>query len=155
MAATGSYADGTTRDITTEATWESNSPDIIVLRESQKGAALGAVEGSSLVLAKLDGVTGSTVVRVEPAVLAVINVVPIDAIAAVGDALHFRATSTSSNGAEQDITSLVVWRLSNTSVLKMDSTSDERGDGTALARGKVTVTAVFSGLQSSTTLTVR
>jgi trimeric autotransporter adhesin len=153
LAATGSYADGSTRDITAEATWESSSPDI-ALREDQKGAALGASEGSSVIVAKLGGVTGSTVVRVEPAMLATIHVLPVDATAVIGDTVQFRATSRSSNGDERDITSMVSWSSSNISVLKMDGTTDEGGNGTALGRGKVSVTAVLAGLRSSSTLTV-
>jgi uncharacterized protein YjdB len=154
LAATGSYADGTTRDITDEADWESITPGV-VLRSGKKGTALGAVEGTSVIAAKMGGIAGSAVVRVEPAIVTAINIVPINATAAVGETLHFQATSMSSSGSEQDITSLVVWHSSNAAVLKMGSTADDRNDGTALARGSVAITAAFSGLRGSTTLNVR
>ncbi len=62
MAATATYSDGTTRDITASVTWTSNTPSIATI--TQSGLATGVARGSTTITATSGGTSGSTVLTV-------------------------------------------------------------------------------------------
>jgi uncharacterized protein YjdB len=151
LAANGSYADGTVRDVTKEALWESANPQIAAV-SALGGVSTALAEGTSIITARVGEIAGMVPLRVEPAGLVAINVFPAKVNATVGDVLRYRATATSSDGSQQDLTALVGWHSSNESVLKFEK---ENATGTALDRGTAVISASFSGMRGSTEITVR
>lgn len=64
LQAIATFSDGTTKDVTTAATWSSEQPDIVDV--SSGGLATADQVGSATVLAQNSGVTGSAVITVTP-----------------------------------------------------------------------------------------
>jgi Bacterial Ig-like domain (group 2) len=64
LQAIATFSDGTTKDVTTAATWSSEQPDIVDV--SSGGLATADHVGSATVLAQNSGVTGSAVITVTP-----------------------------------------------------------------------------------------
>ena len=62
FAASGSFSDGSTQDITSSATWTSSTPTVAVV--NQKGVASSATHGQTTINATLKGVSGSTLLSV-------------------------------------------------------------------------------------------
>lgn len=62
FAATGSFSDGSTQDITSIAQWSSSAPAVAVV--NQNGTAFSASHGQANITAKYNGVTGSTSLNV-------------------------------------------------------------------------------------------
>ncbi|HVU15367.1 MAG TPA: DUF4082 domain-containing protein [Candidatus Didemnitutus sp.] len=69
FAATATYSDGSTGDITSLVTWSSSSTTIATINAA--GLATGVATGQSTISAKLSGVTGTQVLTVTPAPLAI------------------------------------------------------------------------------------
>lgn len=74
-AATGNYADGTSRDITAEVSWRSS--DTAVAAVAGGGVASALAQGSATISAALGGITGSAALTVTVAGAATENVLPI------------------------------------------------------------------------------
>ena len=62
LTATGSYSDGSTQDLTAQATWQSSDPAKATV--SSTGLVAGQSYGSTTVTATLEGISGSTLVNV-------------------------------------------------------------------------------------------
>jgi plastocyanin len=64
--AMGAFSDGTTQDVTSQATWASSNPSIATISNasSSQGLATAVATGTSTITATLNGVTGSTVLTV-------------------------------------------------------------------------------------------
>ncbi|MBI3609163.1 MAG: DUF1566 domain-containing protein, partial [Nitrospirae bacterium] len=82
--------------------------------------------------------------------LTAIAVTPRDAAVAKGSVRSFTATGTYSDNTAQDITNLVTWSSSNTSV----ATVSAGGSVSGVAVGTTTITATLGGVSGQTTLTV-
>lgn len=62
LVATGTYADGGTRDLTTQATWSSSDPSRVAVNSA--GLVTGVSPGEATITAQFGGFSGSTVVTV-------------------------------------------------------------------------------------------
>jgi len=62
FAASGSFSDGSTQDITNVVKWTSSSPTVAVVNQS--GSAASASHGTTNINAALSGITGSTLLTV-------------------------------------------------------------------------------------------
>lgn len=67
FSATGTYSDGSTRDISSMVTWGSSSTAVASITSSGLSTSVGG--GSTTISATLSGITGSTVYTVTPAAL--------------------------------------------------------------------------------------
>src|SRR4029077_5341597 len=72
--ATGTFNDGSTLNLTSQATWTSSNPSVATI--SASGLANGAGAGSTTIEASLNGMNGLTGLTVTPAVLQSIAVTP-------------------------------------------------------------------------------
>jgi hypothetical protein len=113
FAATGTYSDGSIKTITTSVDWSSSIATVATI--NSRGLATGAGTGSSVITATLGSVTGSTTLRVQPALVSV-TVIPANASLKVGSTLQFKAIGTYSDNSTQDLTSSAEWSVSNASV---------------------------------------
>src|SRR5439155_11939792 len=62
FAATGTYSDNSTQNLTSQVTWASATPAVATITTA--GLATGVAAGTSTISATLTGVTGSTVLTV-------------------------------------------------------------------------------------------
>ena len=148
FAATGTYSDNSTQDLTSAVTWGSSSTSVATIDSTGRASALAA--GGTTITAVLGPISGSTTLTVTAATLQSIAITPANAGIAKGTWQQFVATGTYSDNSTQDLTSAVTWGSSSTSVATIDAT----GRASALAAGNTSITAVSGLISGSTTLTV-
>jgi plastocyanin/uncharacterized protein YjdB len=146
--ATGTLTDGSTEDLTSQVTWASSNPQFAAITPA--GVATGVAQGTSTISATLNGITGSTSLAVNPAMLLSIAVMPSDPSIPAGETEPFTASGTFSDHSTKDVTSQVVWTSAAHSVAIIINT----GIATGVAQGTSTISASLSGVTDSTTLTV-
>lgn len=149
MTATGTYDDGSTKDISGSVSWSSNNDAVFSV--SSTGAVKGNEPGSASVTATSATISGSTTVSVTVANLSSISVTPTNDSTNAGDTVQYKATGTLEDGTTIDITDAVTWSSSNTSVATITST----GRATAVASGTSYIVATSGSIVSNNaTLTV-
>src|SRR4029077_7889627 len=100
---------------TNTATWSSSNASVATI--SGTGLATGVGTGSSPIQAASGSITGSTTLNVTAAVmLSSITVTPANPSIRKGTTQQFTATGSYSDGSRRDLTNLVTWRSSDTSV---------------------------------------
>lgn len=152
LAATATYSDASTQDVTSAATWASSNPAVASV--STTGLASGLATGSSTISASLNGRSGTTTVTVTSAVLQAIAVTPTTPSIAKGSTQQFLATGTFSDNTTQNVTTTATWASSQPAVATVSNAAGSQGVATAVATGTATVSATLSGLTGGTVLTV-
>ncbi len=149
FSASGVFGDGSTRDISSTATWTSSNPAIATIDAS--GLATGVALGSTTITATDSGMKQSTTLTVSNRVVSSITISPANSTVISGSTQQFTATATFSDNSTQDVTTSATWSSSNTAAATITTT----GLVTGITTGTTTITATFSGVTASTTLTVQ
>ena len=149
FAATGTYSDGTSHDITLAVTWSSGSPSVASI-VSTSGNATAVAPGTSIITATQNLISGNTTLTVTPAVLQTISVTPANPSISVPQSIQLTATGRYSDGTSRDISSLVTWSSGTAAVAKVSA----NGVATALTSGATLITATMGSISGTTTLTV-
>ena len=152
LAAIGTFADGSTLDLTNSVTWSSSLTSVATVNTS--GLAVSASTGQTLITATTAGIAGSSTVTVTPAALVSIAVTPAIPTIPLGTTIQLAATGTFTDGSTQDITSSVQWNSSNSSIATISNTSGSVGLATSVATGNSTISATSGSISASATLTV-
>ncbi len=148
FTATGTYSDGSTKNLSSTAAWSvSNSATATI---SGTGLATASAAGSTTVTATLTGISGTATLTVTAKAVKSIAVTPANASFAVGATQQFTATATYSDNSTANITSTATWTAANTSV----ATIAAGGLATGVAAGSTTIQAALSGITGSTPITV-
>ena len=151
FTATGSYSDGTTKNLTSSATWSSSAPAATI---SVGGLATSASTGPTMIKASSGGITGSTTLTVLAPVLTSIVISPSIVSIAATTTTAFTATGNYADGSTKNITANVTWNSSNTAAATINNTVPQ-GIAKGLAAGTTTITATSGTITSnSATLTV-
>jgi 6-phosphogluconolactonase (cycloisomerase 2 family) len=152
FTATGTYSDGTTKNITTTVTWTSGATATATV-VSTSGLATGVAAGSTTIIATLGSVTGNAALTVTApiATLASIAVTAVSASIVVGGTDQFTATGTYSDGTTKNITTTVTWSSGATATATVVSTS---GLATGVAAGSTTIIATLGTVTGNAALTV-
>jgi RHS repeat-associated protein len=146
LTATATYADGSTANVTSSATWSSAVPSIAAVNA---GLVTGVTPGTTTITATLGSFTASSTVTVNP-LFQSIAVAPATATVVLGGQQPFTATGTYSDGSTKNLTSSVTWTTSDSALASIDAT----GMTTALSPGTVTVRASLGSVTGSATLTI-
>ncbi len=156
LVATGTYQNGTTQTLTTQAAWTVTDPTIASVSNatSTAGQVSGVAVGSTTVVATLSGISGKATVAIAQAKLTAITVTPATASISAGAKQPFTATGTYDNGATPDITTQVTWSSSDITVAQVSNAAGSNGIATSLVAGTSTIAATMSGVSGSATLTV-
>jgi Big-like domain-containing protein/galactose oxidase-like protein len=152
FAATGTYSDGSTQNLTSTAAWSSSAPGVATVRAG--GLATGVTTGASSLSATMSSITGSATLTVTAPVLVSIAVTPGNASIAVGTTQQFTATGTYSDSSTQNLTSTAAWSSSDSSVATISNASGSQGLATTAGLGATTMQATSGAINGSTTLTV-
>ncbi|MDB6084717.1 MAG: LigC protein, partial [Gammaproteobacteria bacterium] len=152
FAATGTYSDNSTQNLTSVVSWTSSNSSIAPI--STAGTATAAAVGSATITASMGGVSGSTTLTVTAAALVSIAVAPTPASIAKGTDQQFTATGTYTDGTTPVMTGAVTWTSGTPAVASISNTAPAQGLAQALTVGYTTITAAFNGVSGSTTLTV-
>jgi 6-phosphogluconolactonase (cycloisomerase 2 family) len=156
LAATGTYSDNSTQDLTASVAWTPTASS--VANVSNAAGSVGKVTalspGTVTITASLGAVTGSTMLTVTPAALVSIAVMPANASIANGTTQPFTATGTYTDSSTLDLTTQVTWAPATSAVATVSNTAGSHGLASALSPGTVTVTATLGTIVGPAQLTV-
>lgn len=155
FAATATYSDASTQDVTTSVTWSSSSPSIASISNTSpyKGRATGLVAGSAVITATMGSVNGSSNLTITAATLVSIAITPSDFLGGINSNYQMTATGTYSDSSTSNITSLVTWSSSNTGVATISNLIANKGLLTTqniVGYQQVTVTAALGAVSGTT-----
>ena len=146
LTAVGTYADGTTADITAKVTWTSSNTAVAAVFAN--GAVTGEGSGTANITAALSGVTSPSLKLTVKAISAIlITPAASPRNLDIGAIQQFTAIATYSDGASADISSQATWLSSNTQV----ATVYANGLATGVAAGSAGITATLGGVTSQAT----
>jgi len=150
FTATAHLSDGTSKDVTGSAQW--NSSDSNIASIAAGGMATGSAPGSVTITAQSGTLQATATLKVSPAAANLLSIAisPVAPSIAVNSSQQFTATGTYSDGSSADLTNLVTWSSSATAV----ATIVPGGLASAVAAGTTNISASFAGVSQSTALTV-
>jgi uncharacterized protein YjdB len=156
LTAQAIYNDGSSRDVTTLATWVSSAPAVVGVTTGggSRGLATAVAAGNATISATYSGVTGDASVTVTAAKVTSIVVDTATPTVAVGIPAKFVATAIFSDNTSQVVTGAATWTSSNTQVAAVSNAAGSRGLAQTLAAGTTTITATWNQVSGSKTLTV-
>jgi uncharacterized protein YjdB len=155
LTATGTFSDGTTKDLTMSVAWTSSDPTLAPVSNAtgNQGLVTGSAAGTATITATQAGISGTAMVTVTPPVLTSIAVTPADQTIPNGGTIQLIATGTFSDGTTQDLTHSVSWTSPPGTIVTVGNTVDP-GLATAIGVGTAAITATQAGVSGTTTLTV-
>jgi hypothetical protein len=153
FTATATLVSGSTNDVTSSATWNSSSPSVATVTSA--GVATAVAAGTTTISAKKDSETGDATLTVTASKLQSIAITPPNpSVFSTQGTQQFVATGTFADGTTLDITNLVQWSSSSSSV----ATINKSGLATLVGSGTSTITATItssgSTISATTSLTV-
>ena len=152
FTATGSYSDGSTRNLNYYVTWTSSDYNVATVSNigGASGVATGVSPGNVVIGAMIGSVVGAADLTVTNATLTEITISPQSSNISTGTNQNFRAMGTFSDGTVQNITSSVTWSSSDPAVATINSA----GTAASVSAGTSTITASANGVTGTATLTV-
>ena len=159
--ATGTYSDGSTKDLTLNATgtvWLSATPSVASLgSNADPQPATCASQGTSIITATNGSIVGQAIISCTnppppPPVLVSIAVTPSNASISVGSVQGFTATGTYSDGTTQDVTAKASW-LSGTPAVAALTGLTTTENATCLKGGSSSISAAIGTINNNVTLT--
>ncbi|MGO9464849.1 MAG: kelch repeat-containing protein [Isosphaeraceae bacterium] len=150
FTATGRCIDGSTENLTSQVTW-AVVPPVAAAVVSPTGLVAGVGQGTSTIMASLNGLTATSVVTV--ITLQSITVTPANSAiptVALGGTQQFTATGTYSDGSTQNLTSQVSWSVVPSIVATISST----GLATGQFANAAVIRAVLGGVEGDSSLVV-
>lgn len=153
FTATGTYSDGSSKDITSSVSWSSAATNVVAITSSGAATAVsgGVAQGGSqtvTVSATSGSVTGAAQMTVTDYLVS-IAVSPSSATINAGSTEQFHANGTYQDGSNPDITGSVTWSISPASVATIVD-----GLASGLGSGSATVTAKSGTMLSTASLSV-
>ncbi|MGA8223136.1 MAG: Ig-like domain-containing protein [Candidatus Acidiferrales bacterium] len=147
--AIATLSNGMTEDVSGSVAWTSSNTGVVTIASG--GLAKGVDVGSVTIQATSNnGVVGSAMLQVTVATVVSIGVTGANFLIPKGRSEQFTATGTFTDGSTQDLTALVTWSSTNTSV----ATITAGGLATAAGNGMTTIQATLGDLQGSFNLNV-
>jgi len=147
FTAIGTYSDGSTADITDSVKWEIDPDNVATI--SSSGLLTGVASGNIEINAVLSGVTSPAIdlaVVLPTPTLSSITLTPkTPANLPIGSSQQFTAIGTYSDGSTAEISSVVTWASSDTTVATISSF----GITTGMAAGSTDITATLNGATSA------
>ncbi len=152
FAATGTFTDGSTQDVTQTVQWSSDTPDVAKINSdgSKIGLATGAGTGGATITAASGSISGSTTLTVTGAALVSIAVTPANPTIALGTMQQFTAIGTFTDGTTQDLTSTATWSSDDQTTATINNT----GLATSISQGTANISATSGNIAGSTTVIV-
>jgi uncharacterized protein YjdB len=156
FVATGTFSDGTTQNLTAQATWSSSDGAIATVSNASgtHGRASTSAVGSAVITASFGGQSVTASLTVQGAALDRIEVTPSLARIALGTRQRFQATGRYTDGTSQDLTTQVTWSVSDAALASASNAAPFIGRVSALAPGLVQVRATRLGVTGEATLTL-
>ena len=155
--ATGHYSDGSTQNISQQATWRSSNTGVatVVNQFGLKGIATTIAPGTARISAEmpngLNPIRGSTSLTVTDGDLVSITTKPTTKNLEVGQSSQFKATALFRDESTDDVTKEVTWSSTDPSVASVSNDTATKGLVTAHKVGTATIFATDpeSGVKNS------
>ena len=145
FAATGTYSDGSTKNITTTVTWASSNTAVAAIGAST-GLATGVTAGTAQITATLGSVVSpGDSLTVTAVTLRSIAIAPSNPSISQSQTQQFTATGTYSDSSTKNITTTVTWASSNTAVATIGAST---GLATGVTAGTAQITATLGSVVS-------
>jgi len=156
FTATGTYSDGSTHDLSTQASWTSSMTGVATISNAAAahGLASAVAEGTTTIQATLGAIHGQATLTVTPATLASISVTPTAPSRPFPLTLAFTATGIFTDHTTQDLTTQVTWASSSTAAATISNAAGSQGLASTVAAGTTTISATKGSTTGSTLLTV-
>jgi Bacterial Ig-like domain (group 2) len=160
ISATGTYDDGSTKDLTGSATWTTSDSTIATVSKGGLVTAASSIAtppGTATITATSGTLTASSTITVNTGPLLSIAISTTTPNPAVGQTVTFTALGTyQGSSQQQDISSLVSWTSNNTTVIATITNGSGAVSSTATSGATTTVTATLNGITSGPlTITVQ
>jgi Big-like domain-containing protein len=149
FTATGTFTDGSTKDLTSSATWTSSDTGVAMISTST-GLATTLDTGSTTIQAAAQGIDGSTQLTVGPAEVVSIAVTPSNQSFPQGFPVQFVATGTFTDKTTQDVSRTVTWSSIQPTIASISAA----GLAAGLGQGVATIQAALNSVQGTTNLTI-
>jgi len=152
FSATGTFADGSTQDLTNSALWTSSPATVATVSDAigSRGLVTGVTPGTAIITALFAGQVGTASLTVTNATLTSLTIAPDPASISLGSSQQFTATGNFSDGTTENLTTQVTWTSSSVNV----ATISDSGLAATAATGTTTITASMNGLNGTAVMTV-
>lgn len=156
LYAQATLSDGSTQDVTTQATWTSSDETVATVSNASgsHGLATAVSMGTTTITATLSGTSGATTLAVTAPTLRSLAVTPQLPSVDSGASLALRAFGTYSDGTTTEVTGQVLWESSNDLIATVSNAQGSAGVVTGGSAGQATISASLSGRAAATTVTV-
>lgn len=148
LTATGTYTDGSTKNLTSSAAWSSSSPGVIAV--SNTGAVTTKGVGNAVVSASSSTLVGTTKLAVSAAALVAINISAAGTTVPVGNTVQLSAIGSFTDQSTKNLSSSVIWASSAPSILSVASS----GAAAGVSVGTANVAASSGGVSAVVSLSV-
>lgn len=161
FTAVGTYVDGSTNDITESVIWTSSNPSVAEISNASGSNGVAACLSSGTARIKATDptiiISGSASLTVKQPELKAIAVSPSGSAVFPGKVQLMTAIGTYSNGMKKDITQMVKWTSSNSSVASIGNAEGYRGIAVPLSAGTTAIRAFhpLSGISGASKLIVK
>jgi len=152
--ATGHYSDGSKIDISDLVEWDSSDDSVATVSASTSGLIHSLKQGSALISAQLDNISGLANISISSATLQSISVDAASSSLPIGIEQTLTATGTYSDATNVDISQQVTWQSTQNTILTVDNAEISAGLARALTQGEVAVSATLEGISGDISLTV-
>ncbi len=155
--AIGTFADGSTLDISKTVLWGALNSNVANISNNFTSAGLATAKsaGTTSIIAKLDGVTSNTASLTSSDVtLTKLDIRPSTPAIMLGESKQFTAFGTYSDNTESDITDLVDWLSNSPQFATVSNVAGSKGLATSIGEGTTAISANYQGLSATTTLTI-
>lgn len=158
MTATGTYSDASTSNITSLVTWSSSNTGVATISNLMATKGLLTTQNIAgyqqvTVTAVLGAVSGTTPFGVNNSAITSILVKPTVTITP-GSTYNLQAWGNTADGGSIDITNFAVWSSATTSVATISNSPGNKGVVTGVTNGTSVITATYSGISGTRTVTV-
>lgn len=154
--ATGSFSNGSNRDLTEEVTWSVTNTALARVDNSagNQGLVRTRLPGSTRLSASLGGISASTGLAILGAAPSSLSLTPANPSLALNTSLAFTARATLADGTVRDVTELATWSSSDTNVAEISNLAGRQGRLAARTIGTTQVTATLDELSVNTTAAI-
>ena len=141
IKALGHYTDGSLIDLTSTVIWSSSNSSFVDLLSANNGTILSLNQGSAIISAVQEGLSGVGNINVTDATLQSISISATQTIVASGMTQRLIATGTYSDMSTKNLSQQVSWQSDDVSKANVSNNATQAGLLRAISAGQLTISA--------------